>query len=422
MDYIEKVNVESRTKTIKLDGSESLSKFAQEYIGMNCIYSFHTEDCSIQETYIGQTQNVLNRVYKHLEDSGKGNASRFHKFLAENKDSIYFSVNIAIPKFDKLWFKDHSSISPNFLTILKAFNEYQLGSYEQALFTHYKPGLNTNLVSKFLFLNYTPGSSADLMQYLGSNQSHDIINLIDLNKKEFDFTLYYDLCLSRNSKSKADNGWLEWFVGYTEQRGNFNVYFKRKSITFFSNSIEFLNYIKENLNLEGSVIESNKSMLYLTSVRDWEIISSILYQNLVSSSLANGFTQYFHDAFPNVFNKMNTNSNLITLDNHWLSGYFDGAISFYYKLKPDYVPCVEITIGDLFGILTSLFVRCRIIHNKRLKFEGQTSVMELLEYLDKYPLKSNYNMQCWMKETILFQQNLRASVVFHILLNKNSPF
>ena len=68
-----------------------------------------------------------------------------------------------------------------------------------------------------------------------------------------------------------------------------------------------------------------------------------------------------------------------------------GAISFYYKLKPDYVPCVEITIGDkkLFSILTALFVGCRIVHNKRLKFEGQTSVVELLDYLEKYPLKSN---------------------------------
>lgn len=75
----------------------------------------------MENTYIGQTQNVMNRLYKHIEDSTKPNASRFHKFLAENKDSIYFSVNIATPKFDKLWFKDHSSISPNLLTILKAF-------------------------------------------------------------------------------------------------------------------------------------------------------------------------------------------------------------------------------------------------------------------------------------------------------------
>ena len=56
---------------------------------------------------------------------------------------------------------------------------------------------------------------------------------------------------------------------------------------------------------------------------------------------------------------------------------------FLDKLKPDYVPCLEITIGDkkLFSILTALFVGCRIVHNKRLKFEGQTSVVELLDYL-----------------------------------------
>jgi len=54
----------------------------------------------MENTYIGQTQNVMNRLYKHIEDSTKPNASRFHKFLAENKDSIYFSVNIATPKFD----------------------------------------------------------------------------------------------------------------------------------------------------------------------------------------------------------------------------------------------------------------------------------------------------------------------------------
>lgn len=139
--------------------------------------------------------------------------------------------------------------------------------------------------------------------------------------------------------------------GYTEQRGNFNVYYKRKSFTFFSNSLEFINYIKDSLNLEGSIIrrESNKNMLYLYSIRDWQIISviAILYKNTVSTSLNDGYVDYFIDAFPNVFKEVtNINSCIIGLDNHWLSGYFDGAIIFYYKLNPDYVPCIEITIGD----------------------------------------------------------------------------
>ena len=124
-----------------------------------------------------------------------------------------------------------------------------------------------------------------------------------------------------NTFNKVDDKWLEWFIGYTEQRGNFNVYYKRKSFTFFSNSLEFLSYIKNSLNLEGSIItrESNKSMLYLYSVRDWEIISSILYQNLVSSSINDGYSDYFLDAFPNVFNEVkNVDSSLVSLDNHWL--------------------------------------------------------------------------------------------------------
>ena len=60
-------------------------------------------------------------------------------------------------------------------------------------------------------------------------------------------------------------------------------------------------------------------MLYLYSVRDWEIISSILYQNLVSSSLNDGYSDYFLDAFPNVFKEVkNVDSSLVSLDNHWL--------------------------------------------------------------------------------------------------------
>lgn len=69
-------------------------------------------------------------------------------------ENIHFSIHLAIPKIKTIWLKDHSVISPQFIPIFKAFNEYQLGIYEQALFNYYKPQLNSQLQCKFTFLTW----------------------------------------------------------------------------------------------------------------------------------------------------------------------------------------------------------------------------------------------------------------------------
>ena len=154
------------------------------------------------------------------------------------------------------------------MPILKAFNEYQLGIYEQALFSYYKPELNTQLQCKFLFLNWFKGQSTEMSQYLGSVES--IMKINSVNQNKFDFSLYYELCKTRNILPKVNDRWLEWFVGYSEQRGYFNTYYKRQSYTFFNNSFEFLNYIKENLILESTIISrsNNKKMFYISNSYD----------------------------------------------------------------------------------------------------------------------------------------------------------
>lgn len=244
---------------------------------MNCIYSFSLESFSIDYVYIGQTQNVVNRLKSHLSSMRNSAITSSHLYTQINKkgmSSMVFSIHYMEKNYQTLWLEHNSSISPEFLFILKAFNEYHLCIRELALIHYYKPGLNVEKGVKFTFLNWEKGMQASLPSFVSTPSFTKYLeHLVESDNTHlfiFDFSIFYQLCQSTNIHYNGTESWLVWFIGYSEQRGIFLLYRGYSSFSFYSSSQTFLHLIKENLHLKSVIVDNKKGQytLNITSRQD----------------------------------------------------------------------------------------------------------------------------------------------------------
>lgn len=231
--------------------------FGSVYKDMNCIYSFSVESYSIDYVYIGQTQNLITRLNNHVSSMHNlGNTSNPLYSLNSDKDvtSMIFTVHFAIKNYQTLWLEQNSSITPEFLFILKAFNEYQLCIRELTLIHYYKPGLNVQQVAKFTFMNWKQGMKATLPSYINSPSFTSHLEYVfehdNTQLTIFNFSLFYQLCQSTSINYNSGDSWLVWFIGYAEQRANFSLQRNQSCFSFYSSSQDFLSIIKSKLCLE----------------------------------------------------------------------------------------------------------------------------------------------------------------------------
>lgn len=264
--------------------------------------------------------------------------------------------------------------------------------------------------------------------FLGSIEFTNCITslLEDTNNLQllsFNFTLFNELCANRSLVLSINEDWLLWFLGFSERRGHFIMYFRRKSFTFSSTSRDILVLIKSGLNLQGSIIQTSRGqyVLNIISYYDWEILACLMYPNIVTSSLINGFQEYFNSGNGELFPVLPVvKYSLISLNNAWLSGYIDANISFYFTKNTSsrFTAHVVISFGDMevMGIVITLFKQCRLLPPKkehgdrnRIKFKGYAAAMEVFEYLEKYPLKYKLPLQIWMKECLDIQKSVLDS-------------
>lgn len=119
---------------------------------------------SINNLYIGQTQNVSTRLHYHYLIS-KSTSKKV--FFTAKQEGLYFYILklgdieklnyntlINFPTFQYLYFKEFGyNPNPELLFILQSFTEFKLGLYEQALISYYNPGLNITKLINFIFIN-----------------------------------------------------------------------------------------------------------------------------------------------------------------------------------------------------------------------------------------------------------------------------
>lgn len=153
-DFLSPDSIKSRERTVQVDAS-TIFRFGEAFQGMNCIYSFSMVSFDPVGMYIGQTQSIMNRLHAHV--AGMRGARTNHLLYAfayqNGMSAMVFSVHLVGKSYQTLWLEQNSSITPEFLVILKAFNEYHLAIYELALLQYYRPGLNSNYFIAFSFMN-----------------------------------------------------------------------------------------------------------------------------------------------------------------------------------------------------------------------------------------------------------------------------
>jgi NADH-ubiquinone oxidoreductase chain 3 len=387
---------------------QNLGNFYKDKLGF---YLFTTKEFDLKNTYIGLTQNFLNRLETHYYLSSRTEKHYGSLYPFINKIggivNMQFILILDMPTYQSLWIKKYGTITPEFNYILQSFSEFQAGIYEQALLSYYKPGLNKNVITYFNFINWISGFyiKKDFESYLSLPKAQFIMNYKNLHR--FNFDLYFDLCNFRNIIPMTQE-WLEWFTGFIERRANIHSQYHTKSIKLSMTDKNFLIYIKNMLNLTANPFTREKVgyQIQIGNLLDSEILFSIFYNNLITQDFKEKFFSNFSSKFngvkfTNQDNKEKDNLlSKISLSNGWLAGFIDANSSFYFK---GFIPVISIISNkhyDILVIISKLFPNSKFKTDKNLIISGKDSVILVLDYLEKYPPKLKISNYTWFLECI----------------------
>lgn len=141
-----------------------------KYFGAAGVYVF--ECISTGAQYVGSAIGLYNRYSAHITNSGRpdrGGNSSFYQYVRQSGGWTNFTWGpvITLPNYLILFGQTVQGIvSPQDTLILRAFTEYQVRIYEQALFNFYKPKLNGGYLVNFSFLNWQEGASVSTLDGL----------------------------------------------------------------------------------------------------------------------------------------------------------------------------------------------------------------------------------------------------------------
>jgi hypothetical protein len=178
-----------------------ITALSLEFKDKACIYVFMNKENQIAFTYLGQTQNLFLRLRVRLKDhyltsisehrqKGRGLLYPYCIKLG-GLQNLNFKIKLIFPTFSSLYKKEYNIPSSEFDYILKAFTEFKLGLYEQALISFYNPGLNTTKIISFSFLNWSYGTTKSstfnffLNSPLFKGHTPEKINLSTIDKSPF---------------------------------------------------------------------------------------------------------------------------------------------------------------------------------------------------------------------------------------------
>ncbi len=197
---------------------------------------------------------------------------------------------------------------------------------------------------------------------------------------------------------KNNLNFLDWFVGFSEGDGSFTNP-KNGKLRFelcqHSKDAQVLNYIKSELGF-GEVIfpgyRPNIAVFIVTKSEHLNILKSIFISRICTLNTYTRFKPFFNisDQNPILLQKPNLNS-------AWLSGFIDAEGCFRIKIESNNTIKLLFEISqkdsELIHSIREIFnLKSNIWFDKeicKLAFSGKMPKGLLIDYLNKFPLKSH---------------------------------
>jgi len=197
------------------------------------------------------------------------------------------------------------------------------------------------------------------------------------------------------NKNNNKAPFLDWFVGFSEGDGCWNISQHRFDLTQHTADIQILYKIKTQLGF-GKVTTSksrpNESRFTVTKLEHLSILESIFKNRICTTHTLTRFNLFFDSSY-SIKSKPNLNDG-------WLSGFIDAEGCFIIKFEKDPNENIklvfEITqkildgdiilqIKDLFKLKKNIYLDRSVI---KLSFSGKEPRKRLMKYIDKHSLKS----------------------------------
>jgi hypothetical protein len=229
---------------------------------------------------------------------------------------------------------------------------------------------------------------------------------------------------------KPDKSFLEWFIGFTEGEGSF-ILAKRGDMSFVitqsSSDLKVLNYIKDNLHFGKIIIQSKKQNTHryiVQNMQDINLICELFNGNMVFPTRRARFLSFLsffnerllkknEETIPVIFKEV-----IPSLNDCWLLGITDGEgcfsssiLSNSYAFRIRYILTQKWDANKtILSIILNLFeknigsiVPHSVSNVWELRINGVKNCEFLLNYFDKYTLKTNKRLAYLKWKDLLYR-------------------
>lgn len=265
-------------------------------------------------------------------------------------------------------------------------------------------------------------------------------NNIIYNNSDYNFNKFHPEYKNKYPNNKLPSkDFLEWFIGFFESKGTFITGSKSDLSIEIKDDLTILNIIKDELGF-GDIIKQSKNSnhykWYTKKESNLYLMALLFNGNLTLPLRFVRFTKYLSILNEKLLKnnrsiiKIKNECKLPSINNYWLSGFTDGqgtfSISifnnnnnnkFNYKIK--YAISLKYNINEM--ILNKINEELSLFNesndkligkvseqsnNIELSINGLRNCILILEYFDKYPLRSKkYNSYIKYKEILSMIDN-----------------
>lgn len=254
-----------------------------------------------------------------------------------------------------------------------------------------------------------------------------------IRKATFNFDAY--LSVKPSHIKNINKHFLSWLIGFTEGDGCFYYDEKNRRNYFLISQKDpkVLYYIKKMLGFGKVYKKKNSYQYYVSDQINIDILINIFNGNLQLGKTNKRFTIWFNEYYNNFTKQKNKlllifNSNKISLNNSWISGFIDAEGCFTASLRKDsryksgYKLVLRFILDQKFEDETLSYIGLLLNKNKisnRKELEGMSRLIMysnfdlLLQYLNKFPLKTIKKISFLRWKRLFFytkQENLYSVV------------
>nr|YP_203339.1 orf360 [Zancudomyces culisetae]AAW49506.1 orf360 [Zancudomyces culisetae] len=259
-------------------------------------------------------------------------------------------------------------------------------------------------------------------QTLNSSETTRETTLLILNNNNF---INNNLFLNNQSnKKKKIYKDLEWLIGFTEGDGSFIKSKNRLYFVLTQKEIKILYYIKSLLGFGKVYIYNGIGRYVVTKKEHIDILKKLFFNNLVLNKCKERFKIWNNEQIEN----NSIESSLLTLNNGWLSGFIDAEGCFNVNITKNdkYITGYRVRLrfmidqkdeSEVLKKIQILLGNGRVSKRsktttERLTLDTFISFPKLIDYLEKYPLKTKKRITFfkWRKIYLLCKEKKHLTI------------